>query len=297
VTLSLPVIKELSYISPSAFEESRRCEHLFYLKRLGPTPFVVEPAGLAAQRGSAFDCYVKAGIRKELGQVDNHQEYLQQLIAESVDPGALADSIPFGQRAYNEYKRFGLLDSILKEGIHTVELDKKCTISDGENSVPVFVRPDAVTNSGVIVDWKVSGAASKSGVSPKPGYKWSYTNGVRKGPHALYGAPLEEIEPYWARQLSMYTWAHVGLLPFRDIPVAIELVTVRGDKITFSQYRTMVLAPFQEKLWKALVGFWNRAIVGQTQGALPDKRKCFMWGQVCPVADYCEAFQKVKNNF
>lgn len=292
--ISLPVINEPKYISPSSFKEWLNCQHKFYLKRMAGIPWVTEPQGLPAAVGSAFDAYLCASISEELGLKDLPEHKLEFLLETSVDKEQQDQAIPYAENLFKLYKSLGCYDNLLKEditGVH-VALDPVILEVDGDE-VPIYCKPDLHNSLGTVYEIKVNGAFSKSGQSPKPGYlRYINNKYVAKGPHNLHGQPLEQIDSDWAIQLAMYTWVLSGIQPFRDIDVAVEQVAIRGETIAFASIRTTITASYQKyTLWPLLVTAWKDISRGRINMPTPNKITCHAFNSICPVAQNCTYYE------
>jgi len=290
--MKLPVLAQPNYLSPSSLEEMMSCNMRFYLKRMTGLPWPNSVQGTAAAIGSAFDSFVKAEIAEHLGLGGDPQHQIEALLKSSVDEVNHDAAVPMGRILFMEYKRSGMLKRLLDEGLTSVEMSQKLDLVCGDDMVPVLGKPDAALSDGTIVDWKVQGSASKSGASPTQGYVYGKRGFQTLPPHKKAGAPLEELNDKWARQLAIYSWLYSGMTPFRDVPVAIENVTVRSGKYAFTSIRTIVTAEFQEKLWSDLVYNWYKVQEGEMDNAVPTQRKCYAYNQRCEVSDRCDAFKQ-----
>lgn len=255
-------------------------------------PFI---QGRAAGVGSAFDAHVKAALAPYIGLGDDPEHQLDHLLANSVSEENRGVCIPMGELIFRDYQRSGMFSRLLDEGLTAIELTEKRDLSVDGSIVPVLGKPDAALADGTIVDWKVQGAASATGVSPTPGYLYGVRGFTSLGRHSRAGEPLEALQKKWAYQLAIYSWLSSGVEPFRDIPVAIENVAVRSGKYTFTSIRTHVSKEFQQKIWGELVVAWDKAQTGDMDDPMPNERRCYPYRQECDVADKCEAFQKWKN--
>ena len=113
------------------------------------------------------------------------------------------------------------------------------------------------------------------------------------GPHDRCGEYLEFIDEEWATQMAIYTWLDSGMLPFRDIPVGVEQVAIRGDKFVFARIRTSVSKDFQINLWGRLHRSWKKIQAGEFSDPIPSKATCHAYGEVCVCAPHCTAYQAV----
>lgn len=294
--MKLPVINTPRHMSPSSFKEWELCNTKFALKRMMGLPYPEYYQSLAAACGSSFDVYIKRDIAVRLGFGDDPRFAQKTMFEKSVDPQNREEAGPIGARLYKEYVDNGCLEALMKEGLATVMLDDKkdLTANGGDDCVPTNGLPDGAFNDGVIIDFKVQGAVSKSGASPNPGYRYSMCNGIRKWAHARCDEPLENLNADWAQQLTIYSWMQGGVEPWRDIKVAIENITVRGypaaPKVACSSIRTFVSVAFQQKLWGKYAVAWRNIVAGNIADAVPSDRICFDYQVQCEMANHCDAF-------
>lgn len=294
--MKLPILSQVNHLSPSSLAEMENCNMKFYLKRMAGLSWPEGTQSTAAAVGSAFDAFVKADLAKHLGLDGDPKNQLDFLLTQSVEDHNKDIALNMGQVLFKNYRRTGMFDRLIKEGLTSIEMTQRKDICVEENLVPVLGKPDAALSDGTMVDWKVQGAASASGASPTPGYCYGRRGFDTLPPHKRCGEPLEAINDKWASQLAIYSWLYSGILPFRDVPVAIENVTVRGNKYTFTSIRTHISADFQLNLWERLIFAWNKAITGDMDDAIPTKQRCYAYNSRCEVADRCEAFQKWENS-
>lgn len=293
--MKLPVLSEVKHLSPSSLQEMERCNMSFYLKRMMGLAWPESTQSSAAGCGSAFDAFVKAEIAERLGLQDDPKNQLSNLLKSSVEEQN-AHVIPLGQALFMEYKRTKMLDRLMDEGLCGIEMSERKVLKVGDTEIPVLGKPDAVLADGTMVDWKVQGSMSKSGASPTPGYCFGRRGFDYLGEHKRCGESLDQLKPEWALQLAIYSWLYSGVEPFRDLPVAIENVTVRGTKYTFTSIRTHITAGFQEQLWHRLNYAWGKAQSGEMTEANPSYNICYAYRSKCPVADRCEAFAAWEQN-
>lgn len=289
--MKLPVLKDVEYLSPSSMQEMENCDYAFYLKRMAGLAWPDYVQGVAAAIGSAFDSYVKHALAEELGLGNDPRFSVDNLINATVDEENRSAAVPMGQLIFKHYQSSGMYQSLLDEGLGSIELDSRKPIVVGDTEIPFVGKPDAALIDATIVDWKVQGSASKHGASPTPGYAYGKRGFNKLGAHKRCGEPLENLNDKWALQLAIYSWLYTGIEPFRDIPVAIENVSVRSGKYTFTSIRTHITAEYQKQVWERAKAAWHKAQTGEINDPMPNSRKCFPYNTRCPMADNCEAFQ------
>lgn len=153
--------------------------------------------------------------------------------------------------------------------------------------VPMLGKPDLrfvhPSTRAVISDWKVNGYCAKSMTTPKPGFircidAWSsdYKKHSRNhgDSHPLcqrktldgltYNAAqyLEDIDPGWAEQLTVYAWL-LGEEVGGDFIVSIEQlcgVPCENSKpyVRIATHRYMVSPSFQKQLYDKIYHIWCR---------------------------------------
>jgi hypothetical protein len=303
--MKLKVITPLTHISPSSFKQMLACEYESWLLRVSGIPFPRGKQTKPMAVGSSFDSFVKAEIAFALGKHKDSKNLLAELL-KNVDDEC-RDCIPVGKKLFDEYKNSGCLRRLLDEGLVDIELSFKQDIFGTEvagtgkliGKVPVFCKPDAVINpykSPLLTptDWKVNGALSQTGASPKPGYLHCYRNGFDEGPHDKCGCHMEDIDKDWAIQLCFYSWVlnpndHTG----KNLPVAIEQVAVRPNQVSFVSYRTTVSAGFCSWVKTTLEDLWERFALGEIAEPTPSFFLCEPFGTPKSCTMLCSAYKNI----
>lgn len=268
--MNLPYVRKPEYLSPTALFEGERDPWKFYLKRLGPLEWKPPPFKQTGPMavGSVFDGHVKTVLAAKLG-LEKPLVHLR----EQVDEDHLASGSPVpetGLNLFRLYRESPAWQALLADGLDSVETPVNTMEVGGHigmvgvryGGVPIWGKPDAAMTSPkglrVILDWKVNGAFSESGASPKKGYLRMWDKGVDVGPHREYGHFLENIDEYWAAQCAMYYWMLTPTHELKDNAwAAIEQVVVRHDWIRFAQYRAPISPEFQQALLKRLKTLWD----------------------------------------
>jgi len=290
--MQLTVLNIPQYLSPSSFKEWNLCQMKFFLKRMAGLPFPDFYQNLAAAIGCSFDALVKHELAARLNLGGNPDFSFKELFNNSVEPQNRTEALFIAEKLFNEYTSNGCIDTLMNEGLSTVSLADTKLITADSYSVPTRYIPDCALVDGTIIDFKVQGAASKTGTSPNPGYVRSICNRIDKFAHPKYNDPLELLNREWAEQLTIYSWGHNGPLPWRDIKVGIENITVRGDKITCSSIRTIVTKQFQIDLWEKYKFVWDNIINGKINDPSPNEGICFNYRTRCEVSEHCDAFKR-----
>lgn len=288
--MQLPVLRTVEYLSPTSISEFLRCQMLFYLKRMSEHPYPTEMQGRAAAVGSCFDSIVKAYLAKRLGQdsEETSEEYLIEKSVQNKDPEVLH----YGRDLANKYISWKIADRLIDEGLAEINFKGNETFKFTFGDVPLLGYPDGRFSNGSLVDWKINGAFSKSGVSPTQGYRRRWIDGIlNDAPHPMATAPFETIHPEWARQQAFYSLFSFGYVPGSKIPVAIEQGSIRNNKVTFSSIRSFISADFMDQCVQLAVAIWKRVQEGEIDDAEPSPARCNMYGQLCAVAGNCKAYQ------
>lgn len=307
--LKLPVVKPLRFFSPTSFRQACECELSFYYQRMSEFELVRMPQTEAMAIGTAFDAFVKAEIARLLGKPNRLNQLLGGLEEQNLNV------IPHANALFEAYNYCGRVEELMKEGIEDIELSIERTVGGSKvagtqvnlGGVPIFGKPDMRLGFGHS-DWKVNGFGSKTGQSPKPGYKscktvkfkypigsvffegnsFSYTG--EKGHHERFGEPLELIDSKWAEQLLFYSWLD-GVPIEGDRQVGIEQIAIRGETVAFASFRTKISKEFALNTYATLVDKWQRFNQGEFEDAIPDMFKCepYNFPRTCTLV--CTAYK------
>lgn len=315
IQVKLPI--QLPYISPSTYNVMIRCEYEAWIRKCSGIPYMSTDESKSMAVGTSFDAYVKAEIAYLLGKVKESKNLLSSLLS-GINEKNL-DCIPIGKKLFDRYSYEGCIRRLMDDGLTDIELSSKKEILGTKvkgiektiGSVPVFCKPDAVIRTAVHlsqygttfsdkervlpVDWKVNGALSKTGQSPKPGYLRKIVNGFDEGRHDRYGIPLEEIDQDWANQLTFYSWIN-GNEEIEDYPVAIEQIAVRGETIAFASFRTYVSKAWVQKTKTTLQDLWERFASGTLNEPVPSKFLCEPYNQPKPCTIVCPFYKNTLGN-
>lgn len=292
--MQLPVIEYPKYISPSSYGELETCEYKFYLKRMAGHPYPIIPQTKAMATGIVFDCLAKAKLAKLIGQADNEAEFRDELLEGAIDDDIVGEVYKYSEELYDQYHRNGFIQHLVKEGVTRVELDKRVTIDHEGRTVNIRGIPDALYDDGTPHDWKVNGAFSKHGQSPKPGFKEKCKDGIFDGPHKRYGEPFEVLAPDWARQLTIYNWVFNHPYPFVELIASIDQVAIsKAGKVSFVRHRGHITIEYQQKLLDSLFDYWERLLTGDIKHPTPGQDKCFKFNKCCEMAEFCEPHRKL----
>jgi len=133
--MKLPVYRDLKHLSHTSVQEWKRCQMLFYLKRLSKYEWPKNPQGAAAAVGSVFDCVIKHEFLKRKGHTNN----LRADLVKALEPENLKDDLlSYGQGLAQLYIKEGFLDHLIKEDLVGVDYKKEGTLDiplDGNTSI------------------------------------------------------------------------------------------------------------------------------------------------------------------
>lgn len=228
------------YLSPSSISVFGKNREEFYLRYLADNRPMRAPQTRPMSVGSAFDAFIKSYLYKKYygnegpdGRYNRDQIFESQVEEHNRDWARSA-----GEYVFKKYVRSGALADLL------LELDASASPPRFEFEltgrietpsgiwVPLLGKPDIffISKKGarVIYDWKVNGFVSQANQSPTKGFllirdgwsaldkrKPSRGNGMQhkdcvmvdfRGIRVNGILKLEECNPDWARQLSIYAW-------------------------------------------------------------------------------------------
>lgn len=273
-------MREIAYLSPSSLDELEQNPVRFYLHRIGPEELrpPKEPQTLPMAIGTWFDILVKDHLAKGKGWAISKDAMIEQSLEseEHRNPAGIAATV--GKHVFMRYLATPAIGYLLEEGLAQVELHPETRVVAPEmlagrpaGGVPISGRPDAVIRKKdgtiVILDWKVTGAASERGASPEAGYCRMFVGGEDTGPHLRSFEYLEAINAGWAKQLAMYAW-QLGAEPGDAIVGGIEQCVCgppapEGREVRVCQYRLPIGKAFQLKLVQRLRDAWARIKEGR----------------------------------
>lgn len=278
------------YLSPTSISKFYADRQEFYLNYLAdkrpPRMAQTKPMSI----GSAFDAYVKNYITDRLGIKDDAFEIENILIAQVEEenrPWAREE----GKYVFDCYKRSGALADLMLElelASETPRFEftiREQVISEKLGAITLLGKPDIYfkTKDGanVIYDWKVNGYCSKSGMSPKAGYKKirdSWDSSVAKPsrgagqPHRDYQGflssgieinlerPFEAVDKGWTDQLCIYSWLLGAALGSKIIVGIEQLVCKPSDPrplIRCVSHRGLISPSYQAELFARIEHVWK----------------------------------------
>ena len=269
-TVRLTSDKKPTYLSPSSLMNFYTQPWTFYLNKMRSDKlYPREPQGFAAGVGTAFDIKAKEYLLAT-GQVNSTIGIGE--IKKSLDEYHFKKCMDEGEKIMNLYKTSR---AIKKHDWRLVELHKRVPIE----GVPILGQLDAVVwdkdfGGNVPLDFKVSGANSKTGVSPKKGYFRIFDGKEWKPQHKIYHPDIavEEIDKKWGIQFCTYGWL-LGIPVGKPFPVYFDHPVYNGkDKILkIAQYKAMVTEEFQSEVLEMYQTAWREINDGSFLERLNDE--------------------------
>ena len=265
----------LKHLSPSgigAWVERRDQFYIRYLADKKPPP---EPQTQPMSVGSAFDAYVKVWLADRLGvPLDTDSE---ELMRQQVDEELWDFARHAGGVVFEAYKDSGVAYDLLSELEKSKEISFEFTVMKEIQHKGIglvlkgipdlhFYHPEGIK---VILDWKVNGYCSKTGISPRKGYLMLRGEGAKV--HGMHkecvpshfgdityngGMDFEQVDVSWARQLAIYGWI-TGLDVGQAFIAAIDQVVCRPTGIRIAEHRGIISKPFQDFVMDLAVDIWN----------------------------------------
>lgn len=299
-------MRKIPYLSPSGLQTWRKDKNEFFVRYLSDAHPERPPQTAAMAVGSSFDAYIKSDLYGKIyGDVSGTPYEFQTLFEAQVEPQNRDIAIIDGKIVYEAYIASGaladlmlLLSKTIAEpkfesdlvGPVTWQTAPESSVGSGMGSAilvayPLILKgkPDLVflvafENDAcrVILDWKVNGYYSKSGVSPARGYIM-VRDGVgtaRSGnvmhkdcvpmPHRgllINGmGKSEDFQKDWAAQEATYGWL-VGEPVGGDWVNEIHQIACRPDgyggrNIRVAEHRGVIGEAFQHSLYQDYVQCW-----------------------------------------
>jgi len=285
-------LRRPKYLSPSSLMQWEKDPAEFYLQRLAEVAPPKMPQTVPMAIGSAFDAFVKA----EMGGLKS--EALQTLFDSQVELRGedRAFVIDAGTYCMHVYKESGAMACLLQDArwvaegkapMYEASLTKDICMPGSLHGVPILGKPDCaipLVNGGMLViDWKVNGYMSTSGVSPNKGYvalrEIGSTSEVKRhksctpeclgtveGTDILMNlcVPLEDVNADWALQVCTYAWlfgAEVGSVIVAGIDqlACKDLGMGRGvpPKIRVASFRNYIGEDFQYGVMQRYATLWE----------------------------------------
>lgn len=278
-------MRKRDYISPSGISLWLKDPEAFYMKYLADAKPPNDPQTKPMSVGSAFDAYVKAYLHKAVIADKDPKYEFEALFEAQVEPHNRDWARKAGFHCYIEYKDCGALQDLLVELTHAsqqprFEFDVTGLVKLTETSTGVVLlgKPDlhyANAESNMVTrDWKVNGYCGKNTTSPAKGYTILRESGKpskrhkdlvlasHKGMKINVALRLEDVNPDWARQISIYSWlcgAEIG----EDFIACIDQLACSNNgtempNIRVAEHKTIVGKAFQLATYKQAEDLWDR---------------------------------------
>lgn len=263
--------KYLSHSSISLFKRDRR---EFYKQYMCDYRTVRTGQNRAMSIGSAFDALVKSNLSKDLGINEFHS---RQLFEKQVDEIHWDWAWENGNWIFNKYKELGAyinLLGLLEKSV--IEPKMEFSITKVIEGVPLKGLPDLMflLDLPVIIDFKVNGYCSQTGVKPKQTYVQIYPSRVRtkipmiieyKGIKINRSDYFELVNKIWAQQNIIYSWL-MGESVGSEFVIGIEqLAFVPGEiwpELSIATHRGIPSKKYQEILMEEIQIIWQTVMSG-----------------------------------
>lgn len=283
----LEIKKMPSYLSPSSLMKSMKQPNTFYLERLIDCNFPRERQSTAAGVGTQFDYLIKKRIIEDpkfkyIDGYDGSFESSKKKIDKLKEQVTCEDELlarKGGQLALDFYRDTEYMDN----NFHRIELNLQKEIE----GVPILGLPDATVlykdeddfEWEVPFDWKVSGFTSKTGASPKKGYKRLWDGGRLKGSHKAYHKEItfDEIDSSWATQLTTYGFL-LGIPIGFSYKAYIDMLCYRNGSFRIAKYEAWITSQMQRRILNNYKQIWKELKDGSYINRLVDKYDInFVW--------------------
>lgn len=286
-----PVIKPLTYISPSTFLMWKHCQNKVYLMKLaGHKTHRLHSRATAI--GSLFDVLIKDHInvvRKlklpHLSLTGNIGE-IKKNCPQDLD---FNKCLEIAQGLLSYYKELPLIDEIMN--CSEINLDQE--LYKNISGIPLLGILDCNLGS-VPLDWKTRGFVHDvKTTSPTKGFDKRFTNfGEEKPPHKEKSV-LELHNSNWAVSMAFYNWLCGGNGEY----IIHELVntTKSEDKLEFHVTRLSgkISLEFFKNLLKEVENMWEtvNSLYVDIEEPLPSLGVCEAYGAVCEMSQFCSPYK------
>ena len=295
------------YLSPSSISKSQQEPHKFFAIYLAPEEFKMarEPTTVACAVGTMFDVMIKQVLHEEKGIPCAIP--FQEVLDTRPDKHLIGEALTAAKLLMAPYRRARMH---MTAGFVQVEgkYDQEYTfpISSGVlKTIPLLGKLDAVVRdpeTGMLVplDWKCSGYTSKSGMSPKIGFKriWDSKKNTWGGAHKKYynNMPVTDINIGWARQFTIYAIMlnQANGVPFgTPTPVWVHHPIFNGvnKTVKIAEYRAVCTKEIQQYFWDEAVHLWESLLDGSfLRGLNFQGEDEFTYSALASYANECESF-------
>lgn len=267
-------MRQISYISPTAYQKWRGDQEQYYMDYLADSRAERDPQTIPMSIGSAFDAYAKSEINKALG-INSPELEFDALFTRGVEEHLRDQARVDGMIAFQLYKSSGALADLLGviAGDVSMEFEVMGTAFKKTGGPVLMGKPDLCfthkSGSKVLLDWKVNGAYSKHNVSPMKGYMKirnmngsmgqshkECSRGVWNGVPINMNGTLDTLNEVWAAQLAIYGWL-CGMEVGSDFIVMIDQVCGRLGDQRIAEHRCLIGRTFQSLLYEELCSMWE----------------------------------------
>lgn len=264
-------MRPLSPTGVSLFEQDQDAFYLKYLAKVKPERSLqTQPMAV----GSAFDAFVKSYLYQRL--VGENSAYEREALFEAqVEPHQRDWAKAAGEHCFLFYRDSGALDQIIRElrgGIGKPRFEFE--ISGEIEGVPLLGKPDiffmSKEGARVIYDWKINGYCARSVISPMKGYLRLFPGNkqhkdcapmVVKGVEINVAEFLEDLNPDWARQLSMYSWLLGEQVGSQFIIAGIDQIACKPGippALRVANHRLRISEEYQVGLMDRIKQIWEQ---------------------------------------
>jgi hypothetical protein len=261
------------YFSPSSYKTYRDNRDQFVRQKIIGEKR--DPQNHHMAVGSSFDSAIKCHLHNLLNK-DEEPLVFEKVFEESVEPHCRELALPDGQTVYEAYKASGAMVDLcrfMSGGLSKPRFESNMTVNilhpNQVGAVPMNGKPDLhfQTSCGldIILDWKVNGFYSKSGVSPEQGYVRLYPGGASHGTATVkmvngkfpvnVARGIEESKRDWVEQLAIYGWL-LGKNVGDEYIGVIHQVACRPNNIRVAMHSFMIGKQFQLELYESMHKAW-----------------------------------------
>lgn len=284
------------YLSPSSISlwDSNREE--FYLKYLAENRPEKFKQTLPMAAGSAFDAKIKSYLHEKLfGK--NHPKAAEfefdTIFTAQVEAHNRDWALPVAKHIFDRYCLCGAMADLMQElqraaGPPRFEFSIEGFVTGKAASVPVLGKPDLflvnAQGARVVLDFKVNGFCSNTPTSPKKGYvkcRDGWLPGEKKAtrgsgmPHSeCIPTPylgininkqilMEQVDPSWANQLSIYSWLLGEEIGSQNVIIGIDQICSAPNPagspwLRFASHRCRIGSEYQFALFEHIQYIWLR---------------------------------------
>lgn len=276
--MKFPVVKPLTYISPSTFNTWMLCETKLYLKKLSGHPYIKDLSSKAAAIGSAYGAFLVDYIAQKKKIDSPHLRLGTMLNKIKVEKGIdKAKCLSMAKDLAVKYTKLPLIQRILDSNEIYLEVPRFAYIA----GIPLYGIPDVVAD-GLPIDFKCRPLST----SPTKGYKKRYTlTGMEQPPYHTTMS-LDECHEDWAVQMTIYSWLCGS--SFGSIQYVIhELV---GGVVV--EHIGSIDPKFKINLKEQLAKMWENIneLNAEIDDPSPCTSTCEKWNSLCEVAPLCSAY-------